>query len=147
MIPPPVVALCAGALMWLVSLVVAPMEVPTLWRMGAAFSLAAIGFCFDLAGVLHFVRARTTINPRKPAAASSLVSAGVYRLTRNPMYLGLLFILLGWAAFLSNVAALLVTPLFVLYINRFQIVPEERILAAKFGAQFAAYKASAHRWL
>ena len=133
--------------MWLASLVVAPLELPKSLRMGAAISLAVIGLCFDLAGLFHFIRARTTINPLKPASASALVSAGVYRFTRNPMYLGLLLILLGWAAFLSSVAALLIAPLFVFYINRFQIVPEERILAARFGAEFAAYKARVRRWL
>jgi protein-S-isoprenylcysteine O-methyltransferase Ste14 len=133
--------------MWLTSVVVAPLELPALWRMGAALTLAAAGLGFDLAGLFYFVRARTTINPLKPASTSSLVSSGVYRFTRNPMYLGMLLVLLAWAAFLSSVAALLVAPLFVLYINRFQIIPEERILASKFGAEFAAYKKKVRRWL
>ncbi len=87
------------------------------------------------------------MNPIKPGAASSLVSSGVYRFTRNPMYLGLSVTLLGWAMFLSNPLALLAVPLFVLYINRFQINPEERVLSSLFGAEYAAYKEKVRRWL
>ncbi len=87
------------------------------------------------------------MNPIKPGAASSLVSSGVYRFTRNPMYLGLSVTLLGWAMFLSNPLALLAVPLFVLYINRFQIDPEERVLSSLFGAEYAAYKEKVRRWL
>jgi protein-S-isoprenylcysteine O-methyltransferase Ste14 len=83
----------------------------------------------------------------KPDAASSLVADGVYRWTRNPMYLGFLIALAGWAAYLANVASALVLPLFVLYMNRFQIVPEERALAARFGPQFEDYRRSVRRWL
>ncbi len=87
------------------------------------------------------------MNPIKPGAASSLVSSGVYRFTRNPMYLGLSVTLLGWAVFLSNWLALLAVPVFVLYINRFQIDPEERVLSSLFGAEYAAYKEKVRRWL
>ena len=87
------------------------------------------------------------MNPIKPDTASSLVSSGVYRFTRNPMYLGLSVTLLGWAMFLSNPLALLAVPLFVLYINRFQINPEERVLSSLFGAGYAAYKEKVRRWL
>ncbi|HEV8366930.1 MAG TPA: isoprenylcysteine carboxylmethyltransferase family protein, partial [Pyrinomonadaceae bacterium] len=75
------------------------------------------------------------------------VSTGVYRFTRNPMYLGLLLTLLGWAAFLSNPASLLFVPIFVLYINRFQIKPEEQVLSSLFGAEYMAYKSRVRRWL
>jgi protein-S-isoprenylcysteine O-methyltransferase Ste14 len=146
-IPPPVVALGVGVLMWLASLVVPPLELPRLFRVGIALALVCTGFSLGLAGVLSFVRAKTTVNPTKPTSTSSFVSTGVYRLTRNPMYLGLLLILLGWATFLSNAVAFLFSPLFVLYINRFQIVPEERVLSSKFGAEFAEYKQRVRRWL
>jgi protein-S-isoprenylcysteine O-methyltransferase Ste14 len=112
-----------------------------------AWLVAAAGASLDLAGLAHFLRARTTINPLKPANASALVTRGIYRFTRNPMYLGLAMLLLAWALYLSNVAALAVLPLFILYINRFQIAPEERALAARFGAEFADYRARVRRWL
>ena len=146
-IPPPFVGIGVALLMWLSSRVVGPFDVPHALRVSAALAFLVIGLCFDLAGLVSFVRAKTTINPIKPASTSSLVIAGVYRVTRNPMYLGLLLVLLGWATFLANGVAYLLAPLFVLYINRFQIDPEERVLSAKFGAKFSAYQASVRRWL
>jgi len=73
--------------------------------------------------------------------------AGIYRFTRNPMYVGLALVLLGWAALLSSPWALLGPLVFVLYINRFQIAPEERVLSAKFGAAYTEYIARVRRWL
>jgi protein-S-isoprenylcysteine O-methyltransferase Ste14 len=87
------------------------------------------------------------VNPLQPDAASSLVSGGVYRWTRNPMYLGMALVLLAWAVYLSSIAALAVLPLFIVYINRFQIEPEERALEARFGAQFERYRKAVRRWL
>jgi protein-S-isoprenylcysteine O-methyltransferase Ste14 len=146
-IPPPLAAIGVALLMWLTSRVVGPLEAPYGLRIGATLALVVVGLGFDLAGLLSFVRAKTTVNPIKPASTSSLVVTGVYRVTRNPMYLGLLLVLLGWATFLANGAAFLLAPLFVLYINRFQIAPEERVLSAKFGAEFSAYQARVRRWL
>jgi len=83
----------------------------------------------------------------KPEKASSLVTTGIYRFTRNPMYLGLLFVLFAWAVFLASVWALLGPVAFVFYIDRFQIAPEEAILAGMFGAAYTEYKARVRRWL
>lgn len=146
-VPPPLVALCVALLMWLASLVVAPFEVPFLLRISASLVFVFVGLGLSLAGLVSFMRAKTTVNPTKPSSTSSLVSTGVYRFTRNPMYLGLLLVLLGWSTFLANVVAFLFAPLFVLYINRFQITPEERALSSLFGAEFSAYKARVRRWL
>jgi protein-S-isoprenylcysteine O-methyltransferase Ste14 len=83
----------------------------------------------------------------KPDSASSLVVSGIYKYTRNPMYLGFLLVLLGWAAFLSNLAALALLPAFVAYMNRFQIRPEERVLASLFPNDYPAYRAKVRRWI
>jgi protein-S-isoprenylcysteine O-methyltransferase Ste14 len=93
-----------------------------------------------------FRQAKTTVNPLKPHA-SSLVTWGVYAISRNPMYLGGLIMLLGWAIFLSNALAFLFLPIYVLYLNRFQITPEERVLTSLFGQTYVAYQARARRWL
>jgi len=146
-IPPPFVALARGLLMWLASSVAQPIEVPFALRLGIALVLLAVGQSISISGMVAFRRAKTTMNPIKASAASSLVSSGVYRFTRNPMYLGLLITLLAWAVFLSNPLALLFLPLYVLYINRYQIGPEERVLASLFGAEYAAYKKKVRRWL
>jgi protein-S-isoprenylcysteine O-methyltransferase Ste14 len=83
----------------------------------------------------------------KPETSTSLVASGLYRWTRNPMYLGFLTVLLGLGVFLSNPLALAPIPLFVLYMTRFQIRPEEKALEARFGADFAAYKSRVRRWI
>ena len=146
-IPPPAVALVFGLFMWLASLVAAPVEIPFGVRLGVAIALASIGLAFGSSGMLSFVRAKTTMNPTKPSATSSLVTGGIYRVTRNPMYLSLLLYLLAWAAYLSNWLALLLVPVFVVYINELQIKPEERALSKLFGAEYASYKARVRRWL
>jgi len=83
----------------------------------------------------------------RPEKASSLVSSGIYKLTRNPMYLGLLLVLLAWAVFLSNALPFIFLPAFIIYINQFQIGPEEIALSSAFGQEFEAYKSRVRRWL
>ncbi len=116
-------------------------------RRWVAGLLLALGASTAFAGVLAFRRHRTTVNPLAPGTSSALVATGLYRLSRNPMYLGMLLVLAGWGAWLANGAAACLLPAFVAYMNRFQIAPEERALRAKFGDAFAAYAASTRRWL
>jgi len=145
-VPPPVVALLVALAMWGIGRL-APFGGSPSGRVAAALALAALGVAFSVSGALAFGRARTTKSPMKPQAASSLVTAGVYKITRNPMYLGLSLLLLGWAAFLWSPWALLGPAVFVGYISRFQIVPEERVLASLFGNEYSTYKAKVRRWL
>ena len=132
--------------MWLVSRAAPSLhfEVPT--HNWLAVVLVSAGFLTGISGVVTFLRAKTTVDPTKPRA-SSLVTWGVYAISRNPMYLGGLIMLLGWTVFLSNALALLFLPVYVLYINRFQIAPEERALRSLFGETYVAYQACARRWL
>ncbi|CAN7759170.1 Phospholipid methyltransferase [compost metagenome] len=146
-IPPPVVALLTGLLMWLASRLNAPVDVPFGIRVGVAVAIACAGAVIGVSAMVSFLRAKTTMNPIKADAASSLVADGVFRFTRNPMYLSLLLYLSAWAVYLSNWLALPFLPMFVLYINRFQIAPEERVLSSLFGAQYVAYKGRVRRWL
>lgn len=112
-----------------------------------ATGLAGAGVMAALLGVVCFRRARTTVNPLQPAAASHLVVSGIYRRTRNPMYLGMLLVLLGWGVFLAHPPAMLLAATFIPLMNRLQIIPEERFLAARFGADFTAYQSAVRRWL
>jgi protein-S-isoprenylcysteine O-methyltransferase Ste14 len=146
-VPPPVVALVTAVLMWLAARSLT--DLAFIFPAGSllALSLAAIGLIIAISGVVAFRRARTTLNPTKPEASSSLVSWGIYKITRNPMYLGLLLVLTAWAIFLSNWLAVLFLPVFVIYMNRFQIVPEEQALASLFAREFAAYQSRVRRWL
>src|SRR5688572_25951876 len=131
-IPPPIVTLGVAVLMWFASWAVPALRFEMPARRAIALCLAVLGIAISVAGVVSFRRARTTINPLTPEATSSLVVSGLYRVTRNPMYLGMLFVLLAWAVLLSNVLAFVSVPAFVLYINRFQIGPEEAVLARLF---------------
>jgi len=146
-IPPPALALIVAVLMWLASQLMEPPRMSFAIRVAAALALVVVGQSISVGGMRSFRKAKTTMNPFKPGATSALVSDGVYRFTRNPMYVGLLITLLGWAAFLSKPLALIFLPLFVLYITQFQIKPEERVLSSMFGTEYAKYKAKVRRWL
>ncbi|HXD41275.1 MAG TPA: isoprenylcysteine carboxylmethyltransferase family protein [Ramlibacter sp.] len=146
-IPPPVIAGAAAAGMWGLARAFPVFDVPNGMRAPAAVLIALAGVVLAASGIAAFRRARTTINPHKPGEATALVSSGPYRFTRNPMYAGLLLVLLAWAVFLSSLLALLGPVVFVLYINRFQIAPEERTLQSLFGNEYAAYKSRVRRWL
>jgi len=114
---------------------------------GLAAIISGVGIFFILAGVYEFQKAKTTLNPTTPAATSSVVASGIYRVSRNPMYVGFLLALTGWAIFLSHPLPFLLLPAFVAYMNRFQISPEERVLSAKFGNEYDRYKQGVRRWL
>jgi protein-S-isoprenylcysteine O-methyltransferase Ste14 len=146
-VPPVALALLVSVGMWGVTLVVplTAFAYPYGIFFAVIFSLAGAGI--SLAGVVAFRRARTTVNPTNPKATSALVDSGIYRVSRNPMYLGFLFMLIGWAAFLSNAATFFGSLIFVVYINRFQIAPEERALVKLFGAEYLAYTTRVRRWL
>jgi protein-S-isoprenylcysteine O-methyltransferase Ste14 len=146
-VPPVALVFLMGALMWIVSWAMPAFgfEVPSSDIL--AVSVAFAGAIISVLGIVSFRQARTTVNPMKPDSTSSLVVSCVYRLTRNPMYLGFLLVLLGWAIFLSNALAFVFLPVFVVYMNRFQIEPEEKALHSLFGPQFVMYTLRVRRWL
>ncbi len=112
-----------------------------------ALALVATGCIFCIAGVVSFRLAKTTVLPNKPEEASSLVTSGVYKLSRNPMYLGFAFILAGWGVWLGSMWTFLGVAGFIAYITLFQIIPEERALHQLFAEQFDDYKSRVKRWL
>jgi protein-S-isoprenylcysteine O-methyltransferase Ste14 len=145
-IPPPIVGLLVGAAMWgIAKSTAATLAVPN--PVFAAAVVALAGIAFDIGGILSFRRAKTTVNPLKPEKATHLVTSGVYRITRNPMYVGMLFLLIAWAIYLDSPWALLGPLAFVLFMNRFQIGPEEKALEVLFGDEFSDYKRRVRRWL
>lgn len=140
------VAVFAG-LMWLAARAVPALAFAFPGQLAAALLLVAAGALVAGAGVVAFRRARTTVDPRDPGKSTELVATGIYRASRNPMYLGFLLALAGWGVFLGNVLALAALPLFVAAMNRLQIAPEERALRARFGDSFTRYERSVRRWL
>jgi protein-S-isoprenylcysteine O-methyltransferase Ste14 len=145
-IPPPIVALLVAFAMWCLAPVASASSAPA-FRVAVAVALAVVGVAFSISGAVAFRRAKTTTNPMKPQAVSSLVVTGVYRFTRNPMYVGLSFLLIAWAMFLWSAWALFGPLVFIAYITRFQIAPEEKALATLFGSEYSAYKAKVRPWL
>lgn len=146
-VPPLAVGALLAALIWLVSGLVPGFNFVFPAREFLALTLAIAGAMIIVLGVVSFRRAKTTVNPMKPESSSSLVISGIYKLSRNPMYLGFLLVLVGWAVFLSNALAFVFVPAFIFYMNLFQIDPEERALGGKFGQEFLDYKSRVRRWL
>ena len=147
-IPPLVMMLAFGLLGWALSRYVSAADFPA-----SHISKLAAYICFAAGGALlahavsSFIRAKTTVNPVTPEAAERLVTDGLYRYTRNPMYLGMLILLIGWTLWLGNPASLLLLPVFVIYLTVFQIKPEEAALSEKFGSDYDAYRRRVRRWL
>ena len=146
-IPPPVYALSLGIMMWLLNQyfpVTHFIESP--WNK-VGLAIIVIALVLDSSSLFLFLKQRTTINPMKPSNTDELVTAGLYKITRNPMYVGLLVILFGYAVWLGSLTPFLILPLFYWLITQFQIKPEERILEKKFGQEYLFYKSKAKRWL
>ena len=146
-VPPPAVMLVVALLMWLAARTFPALDFRMPARGTLAIAVALIGLGIAVVAVLQFRRAGTTPNPMKPHESATVVVTGVYRYSRNPMYLGDLLILAGWAIWLANAAAFLGLPVFIAYLNRYQIAPEERALELRHGSAYVAYRATARRWL
>jgi protein-S-isoprenylcysteine O-methyltransferase Ste14 len=146
-IPPLLLVAMAAGLMWFLARLGTPLALPLHARLPLAAALLMLGIGVCAAGVWAFRRARTTVNPLAPQRASALVRSGIYRLSRNPMYLGFALMLLSWAVWLAVPLGLLGVAGFVAYVSRFQIRPEECALSERFGADFEAYRSQVRRWI
>ena len=146
-IPPPLVAAAFALAMWACARWLPGVSARFSGQALAAALVLVSGLGVIATAIAQFVRARTTVDPLHPDAASTLVSGGIFRLSRNPMYLGMALVLAAWALWLGNGAAALLVVGFVAWIARFQIAPEERALRAHFGDAFDAYAQRVRRWI
>ena len=146
-VPPLLLALGFGVLMWAIDHWLPMQTNRSLIRTEIALATLGLAVAIVVTALVAFRKARTTVDPMHPEAASAIVTVGIYRFTRNPMYLGFLLLLIAWAVFLGNVVSALMPLLFIAYMNRFQIAPEERALNARFGASYQTYLRSIRRWL
>jgi protein-S-isoprenylcysteine O-methyltransferase Ste14 len=146
-VPPPVVVLLGALLIWGLRRTFPEEGIFIPGRRPIYWTLLALGLLALAAGIFEFRRARTTVNPTTPGAASALVTGGIYRFTRNPMYVGDVLILLAVAVFFSNPLGLAGVVLFVVWMNVLQIPAEERAMEARFGEPYLAYKQRVRRWL
>lgn len=146
-IPPPLVALTFAIMMWFLSKFGPEIQWRPVFAHASSAILIAMAIVFDVFALIAFWSSKTTINPLRPESTSSLVTSGIYKITRNPMYVGLALFLLAWAVYLSSFMALMCIPFFIAYIHRFQIVCEEKVLMQRFGRAFEEYKAKVRPWL
>lgn len=146
-VPPVAVGLIIGLLMWLVARYMPHGRFDVDWKNAAAAAIAVFAIVVGVSGVWAFRRRETTVHPMQPEKTTSLVREGVFRYTRNPMYLGLALLLAAWGLFLASAAALVLVLVFIVYMTVFQILPEERTLREKFGREYETYLASTRRWL
>ncbi len=146
-IPPPVYALVTAGIMWWLDKAL-PLVI---WLDNglnmAGLVIIAIAALLDLWSLGLFVRSKTTLNPMKPANANELVLDGLYKMTRNPMYLGMLMALVGWWIYLGSLSPLFMLPVFVWLLTVQQIIPEETVLEEKFGVEYLSYKQRVRRWI
>jgi protein-S-isoprenylcysteine O-methyltransferase Ste14 len=146
-VPPLPLALVFGLLMWAIDRWLPMQSEHSLVRNVIALAMFGLAAVILVTAVVGFRTAKTTVDPMHPETASAIVTWGIYRFIRNPMYLALLLALIAWEVFLGNVPAALMPLLLVAYMNRFQISPEERALTARFGAPYETYLRSVRRWL
>ena len=146
-IPPVVQVIVITAFMWILSSALPNLSFVLDSAPLVAMVVAAAGVIFSVLGVLKFRSAGTTVDPRVPSHSASLVTGGVYRISRNPMYVGFLLVLVAWGILLGNFASFVLLPIFVVCMNRFQIRPEERHMREKFGEAYSRYQAQVRRWI
>jgi len=146
-IPPALVMAFFGGAMWAFDtyLFSGFDVIPVSYWISRFFLLMAV--ILGVLGLIQFYWNSTSIDPHKPEKAGNLVTGGIYRLSRNPMYVALLFLLIGFGFRLQNLPSLLLVPLFIWYMNRFQIKPEEEVLMEKFGEEYRKYTSRVRRWL
>ncbi|MDG2960215.1 isoprenylcysteine carboxylmethyltransferase family protein [Bisgaard Taxon 10/6] len=144
-LPPPVLFLLGIAL--IACLPAFPLPFSTAVRIGLCGALLLIGTVFAAAGFFAFMRQKTTLSPQSPERSSTLVTDGIFRISRNPMYLSLVIWLTAWAIWRESPLGFVVIILFALYLTYFQIKPEEQALERKFGRVFLQYKQSVRRWI
>ena len=146
-VPPVAQVIITAAAMYGVSKMVPALTFSLNGSTALAVGLGVMGMSLGVMGVTQFRIAQTTPNPQALEKVSSLVTSGIYRYSRNPMYLGLVLSLLGWAFYLSHFLAFVLLPVFILYMTRFQIQPEEQMMARKFGKTYQAYLNKVRRWI
>lgn len=145
-IPPLVQGVIAILLIWLFDYYMPIYSVDIIFQGVVALIMICMGGLIGVFGVIEFIKMRTTVDPRYPKKASRLVVSGMYKYSRNPMYLGILLVLLGTSVYLGSISSFIVTFAFVMYINKYQISPEEQSLTQKFGENYKQYLQQVGRW-
>jgi len=146
-LPPPVILVLTALAMWLLSRLAPATTVSIPAAQWLALLVAMVALVIMALAAWEFRRHRTTINPMRPEDSSALVNTGLFRYSRNPIYLADALLLAAWGVYLGNIAAALLIPVFIWLIHHFQIRPEERALEAHFGEAYREYTRAVRRWI
>ena len=147
-IPPPIVALIGILLIFLSKDYILILYLHPHLQNTLSFIFLIIGFVIIFSATKEFKKSDTTVNPMKPETSTSLVTSGIFKYTRNPMYLGLTSILLASCFYFSSLLGIIVyVPLFILYITVFQIIPEEETMKGLFNDEYLDYCSKVRRWI
>ena len=122
-----------------------PLQFEAPWLKYSGLGLAAIGFLLPFIAIREFMKARTTVDPH--GSVTSIISSGIYRFTRNPIYLGFVLMLIGFLLYSNTLWGLILSPVLILCFNKLVIEREEAYLEKKFGEQYTNYKSRVRRWL
>ena len=144
-IPPPIIALMCITINYLSTHFINPFKFPNIEIIGVFILLAGLVTAF--LGYLLFKKYKTTVNPINPEETTILVTTGIFSITRNPMYLGLFFVICSTVLFFGSWFGIIILMFFVWYINKFQIIPEEETMKKKFGNKYNEYKKNVRRWI
>ena len=144
-IPPPVIALICGLVIYF-SRALFPKYVFTLTNFISILFLV-LGLLMLITAVLSFKKYQTTVNPLRPEKASQLVTSGIFKFSRNPMYFAMLLVLLSITVKFNILGGAAMSVAFVLFITTFQIIPEELAMKKLFVGEFDLYQESTRRWI
>lgn len=144
-IPPPIIALICIVINYLSTYLINPIKFPHIEIIGGIILL--LGMATAVLAILLFKKEKTTVNPMKPEDTTTLVTTGIFSITRNPMYLGLIFVISSTVLFFGSLPGIIILMFFVWYITKFQIIPEEETMEKLFGNKYDEYRENVRRWL
>lgn len=146
-VPPVAVFLLVILLMYGLTVLVPSLNISVPFVEVVVGGLTLLSGYMGIAGLYEFHKVKTTVNPVKPDTASSVVRTGVFSFSRNPMYMALLLLIIAIGLWWQHLSVVLCSVVFVSYMNRFQIKPEERVLERLFGEEYVDYKNHVRRWI
>ena len=144
-IPPPLIAMLCVLIIFLSKSIFPSFAFS--YKLQLGIFVSTIGFLLLIVSIKSFIDNKTTINPLNLKKSTYLVTSGVFRFSRNPMYLGMLLFLLGAAIIFNIIGGLIISILFIFYMNFFQIIPEEKALENLFGKNYRNYRKTVRRWI
>ena len=144
-IPPPILVIILTSLVYFSSTKLELIYLP--YRQIVSVIILIIGLIVIVSPVVDFIKSKTTINPVKFKNVNRLVTTGIYRYSRNPMYLGMILIIISTTVYYLNFLSVFSPLIFYIWINKFQINREEIFLEEKFGSEYLKYKSKTRRWI